>query len=851
MTRNAAALVVGIDRYDDNGIPILSGSIHDGKIAVAWLRKIGVPVARIHLHASPCPALPADLDGVPILSARLDDILGSLDALSRDRGDQLFLFLSGHGLNVPGATGGAIFLARDYGSGLPNSLKNMRMQGYIQWMLSWQFRDQFLFYDACQNPSTSIGRVSLVKAIDPPMLDALPVTFTGGMLACFSASPGQTAWAGTGDGVLVRHVLEELDPDALAGMAPDAQQQDSVMYDWSTGSRRLDLRSLFGAIIAPAITEEAAKAGNAQTPICIPYGTATASPFSPILELPDEPTSDITVTLLPVEAAAAVKALRLSIQTPPRNAFLPDAGKELVNPLLCKGPVATEVRASCTPKEGSKWRTLDSPQTAILGDKPATITFTFYPTPPAGPPGPPDMYNIRVTGSDGSPSFPLGAAAYEQIAKTNALNADFEEGVSFTTHENGPDIGFDANIAGAHERAATVANDWLCAIRQHVADQAMSAILFPPGTDPEGKSPNIRFSLAEGGAVGLGGFLGDLKSVAVVAVGDNDPALILSLSEIEQHPVERVDPGPHRVTIDLPWGRWSRLIYPRDDGSQAHCALPPRIGREPLRNAWLRSAGGENLPSVDAQTGRRIATGLTAAIVTLGQIVDNDDRVEPFSRTTLPEWDVLFSAARLDVVSESRIRDLASDPPADLKAEERALLLLGLGHTALAQGFFGALRAALAPIDGIFRRSVDYALLSNSLLAEDRKRDAETQAANIRRHCDEQDRHLAPAIILHWSAPLLASLYMKVEASLPTWLTRLAPNSIIAVRTRADAHIEDHTGKHERATAKPAESHAVHERAPPSATELPAASDLSEVFRVLLRRRRDKDRRDDEPKGYA
>ena len=139
--------------------------------------------------------------------ADFDSIAASFDALSKDGGDQLFVFLSGHGLYVPGAAGGPIFLTRDYGAGVRGALKNMRMLGFIQWMVSWRFREQFLFYDACQNRSTSVGRVSLVKAVDPSMLDALSPTAAGGLVACFSASPGQKAWAGVGQGVLVRMCL--------------------------------------------------------------------------------------------------------------------------------------------------------------------------------------------------------------------------------------------------------------------------------------------------------------------------------------------------------------------------------------------------------------------------------------------------------------------------------------------------------------------------------------------------------------------------------------------------------------------------------------------------------------------
>ena len=174
----------------------------------------------------------------------------------------------------------------------------MRMLGFIQWMVSWRFREQFLFYDACQNRSTSVGRVSLVKAVDPSMLDALSPTAAGGLVAgAPSASPGQKAWAGVGQGVLGAHVLEQLDPVMLASLPADAQQQDAVIYDWATGARQLDSAVLFQDICcADDHSGGGVGRGVVQNPICTPFGLAAAAKRLPILDLPPEQSSDFSIS---------------------------------------------------------------------------------------------------------------------------------------------------------------------------------------------------------------------------------------------------------------------------------------------------------------------------------------------------------------------------------------------------------------------------------------------------------------------------------------------------------------------------------------------------------------------------
>ena len=86
----------------------------------------------------------------------------------------------------------------------------------------------------------------------------------------------------------MRHALRELDPDFLAQLPPYAQQQDAILYSWTTGERRLDLKRLFDNIIGQAIQDEAAGNGHGQTPYCQPLERALRENQSPILSLAPE-----------------------------------------------------------------------------------------------------------------------------------------------------------------------------------------------------------------------------------------------------------------------------------------------------------------------------------------------------------------------------------------------------------------------------------------------------------------------------------------------------------------------------------------------------------------------------------
>jgi hypothetical protein len=368
----------------------------------------------------------------------------------------------------------------------------------------------------------------------------------------------------------------------------------------------------------------------------------------------------------------------------------------------------------------------------------------------------------------------------------NNLSFQNHAGISVEPHETGPDIGFDARIASANALAASSAKSWLRAIRGHLSDKNLTATLYPPGTDPNGRAPNVRFVMAQGGAARLAGFLVDQPAVSLTPAGDETPSLLRSVAEIERHPMEWAEAGAYRLTIDLPWGRWSRLVAVQDDGAPTNLEVPGTIGREPLRNAWLLAGQAAEPPALDRETAGRVAPRLAKTISLVAQVTAGDDRVEPFSRTALPEWDMLFSAGRLDQVDEARIRQLASAASPDLEGQERDLLLLGLGHAAFAQGRFDALRVVLAGVTGtLVRNSFDHAVLCHLLRVHDGEQGVIAQAEKIMHRVQKFDCRVAVPIILRWTAGLLVLLFAEARIDPPDWLTQLSDNSLIAVRNRA------------------------------------------------------------------
>jgi hypothetical protein len=787
MNRDAAALVVGIDEYNDPGISALPGNVYSAMRAVDWLLKIGVPAHRIRLHlsprvdpSSPPQVRPSNYQGVAIKSAEIDVIVGSLPAMSQEQGDQLFVFLCGHGLFVPGSNGGPIFLGQDYGSQIPFNQKSIRLDGLIYWIVRWQFKEQFLFYDGCQDPSTSVGQVSWAVPVNPMPDSALPVPIFGALLACLAASPGQYAWAGSDQGVLVRHVLGAIEAALDPGLSPDAQEQDSIQFDWTTGKSQLDLRSLFINIVAPAITEEANRLGRVtQTPECSPEGLAKQKSVSPILDLASTHCTKLTINIDPPAAALAVKQLRLSTRSPVRT-FCHSA--PVVDASQWMAPTPSDVTATCVVDPGRGWLISNSPQQATLGNQPVHITLNFSttllgPPPPSQLPGAPiSAFNIRLHFGDGRTAAPLGGA-YEAIARTHSVSLAPPPGVTFMHQEIGPDISFDSTVKHAEKAAAAFAAEWHTAIKRSSAAEGLAVSLYPPGIDPQGLTPNVRFRLSKKRASTLAGFLAETTSLVITRSDIDGPVLTRSLAEIGHDSIEWFEPGVYRLAISLPWGSWSHRFVVREGSGVTECALPERIGRPPLRNRFA-VAGTVPTPDLPARAAG-VAPLLISAVPIIIESEDSGIRVEPYSRTNLPEWDLLFSAGRSDGISEDRIRALVEAPPKELAPGEHDLLMLGLAYSAYRQGWLDALDFALNAITGPLRDVWDIPLLRDWMQHQnDPMAPNEWRPAMITRLESYSSSH---GIVMREGASLLAGIYVTQRREVPMWVGRLLNSSVIAV----------------------------------------------------------------------
>jgi len=128
------ALVVGVDRYDDEGreginADDLKSPVRDAATVVTWLRRRNVPKGQILVHA---PARSANLAPLQQLEVTVQDatkaaidhsirrLISATDAAAKTR---LFVFLMGHGIWVR-SLGGRVFLTQDWTNlGLPHYIK--------------------------------------------------------------------------------------------------------------------------------------------------------------------------------------------------------------------------------------------------------------------------------------------------------------------------------------------------------------------------------------------------------------------------------------------------------------------------------------------------------------------------------------------------------------------------------------------------------------------------------------------------------------------------------------------------------------------------------------------------------
>ena len=649
---NASALIVGIDGC--NQIPQLSGSALDALEAADWLLAIGVPPERIRLHAEPQSGqtLTAPV-GVAVNPPSRDAIWASILAIKKESGDRLYVFLSGHGYYL--AELGPIFLTKDWSEDFPD--KNIDILSFAGFFRSLSFRDQLFVVDACQSYAMDSVYRSRVPA-SKPNVPAWTPDPQNALTLCCAADQGQFAVVVDGRGLLTRNLLATLKDAQASG--PPSVARDALVYDWSTGSRKLDLNPLFELVISPAVIQAAAANHATQTPTIQPQGRATREGTCIIINLDQERAVPFKVEAAPEEG---IDMMRFELRPPVRELSLPVIGSASHFPFAGVAPLGARLIVSCVPVAG--WGV--QPPMADVHVPPAGVTLNFVLTPPPTTPGQLTQFNVKLVRPDGSDAFEINTADYEAVGVARGGAAAPGE-PNIVPHENGPDILMNGAPLQKAQTTAERLRDLLTA-RMSARQPGLEIFISPPGKTIEQARPNLRLEQPPGGPASLAGFLVREQLVKVERIGGNPlrDGKALSLERLSKRSLLRVDPGLYRVRVELPWGAGSSQVEVYDTGV-AVCSLPAIAGLEPLRNAVARGEvqvpEGRQivmLPNRDdvADNGNAVGGPLRlqpiepAAIEGVTVLLQQENgtwRAEPYSDLPWVEWDLLIGAGRLGAV---------------------------------------------------------------------------------------------------------------------------------------------------------------------------------------------------------
>jgi hypothetical protein len=699
------ALVVGIDKYDAPAVRELHGAVADAIVAVGWLRRLGVPDDQIRLHAAASATSGAALRqlGLTPKPARNPDIWSSVSELRKQAGTRLFVFLFGHGLYEPSTR--RLFLTQEAGVN-GDDWTNMGIDLYAELFLSMSFSQQFLVFDGCLNKPYSDN----ARPVTSAMMYANVTGFTGDrtnrtLVGCYAASEDQLSAEIGGRGAFSRRLFAALDPDTPC--------VDAVDYDFATGTRTLNIGKVMRSVIQSVQAD-----ANALTPplIQIPqieiYGKGQSEPSVSICRLEDIPTTQLHLDVQPAAALPEVRLVKVEVDADPYWSLPLKAPPQVDVPVVARLPKDHKAIAECRVDALAPWDTTQARQ-EFTANTDRIVTLTLTPLPAAQAPVPPriDGFSVKMLGPDGGPRHVLSDHHYRQAGLRLGLGAAPSRGsevapnVVITPHEDGPD--FDV-MPGATD-AWEVASSWAGAIREVVSPEITVSTVLRGNAAPVPK-PNLRLVLAAGGASRLAGLLADQPLVTIESPGTT---VSMSPNQMEADPVVRVDPGPVRVGVELPWGSWSGATRVPATG-EASIALPGSVGRPPLRvqlakerkrmgnlilgvdgdrprgtvrmnlfsdrthplveadagsAAWALAMSGETPTQAGPQVAVLVGSDPVAFPLSgRPMAVDRSSgglRVEPLSGVPAADWDLLVATGRLDAVTLNQAVKLALEPSQD------------------------------------------------------------------------------------------------------------------------------------------------------------------------------------------
>lgn len=780
MSESAAtwALVVGIDAYanPEDWKPLV-GAVNDALAAVEWLRALGVPDDQILLctgpaaGTSPAPAPPNWSQ--PNRPATVEGIWSALKVLRANRGERLFVFLSGHGVRGFDSVDTRLFIAQDADV---DDVKNLGLRWYADFLRSLDYGRQYLFLDGCQTPVATAADAPPFRAGYQSQLRTVVADASVAQVLCTATKPGEEASEdlGTRRGLFFRRLFEVLDPHA----PPPA----IVSLDPETGVPFLDLAKAM-TIVGPAVSADADKLGGSQVPTI--EGDVAAG-----LRILDCPVADGTVELkisvVPPAGADAVATITLGSPAARRwnqTLPIPPATEHTV-----RVPIGWKISALATMSDDvhrieprlHEWPALT-----------ADTEFVFRIE--TGPPG-----TARIVAADEAgaaqtirlPSDAAEAIASHLPAMPHAGAPRYyvmgEAGELITDDLQLPTTAFGRQLGDltARRRGWDTARLLLDVVDRHTASNIHPRLEGVTAADIDA---TLTFDLTEAHAHALAGPLLDIASVEVQGLQHR-------LSALAAQPSVTVDPGQVTIDLRLPWGE-HHVVHSAAPGEHLDIALPAHVGRPPLRVGLLAEHAPSQLPRARWTVIRTAGAALRGTVATsdgaaLGKLVKRPasqgavavsapdwktppgewdavvtfrhekttycaplrgdgplviatprgapPRAEPLSTAPLELWDQLLGAGDLT---------LAADRHVDVEQLVGVSAVLGLaaGYALAMRGDHRGAREVLAAVDDAASGLADTAILRASIDGSKRERRAAVETL----------RGLGPTTpLLRWGVPL-------------------------------------------------------------------------------------------------
>ncbi len=509
------------------------------------------------------------------------------------------------------------------------------------------------------------------------------------------------------------------------------------------------------------------------------------------MNLPLQPTAEVKVVAEPPGVIPDLQSVSLRTSSIARPLFLPSATGSLRVPINIRSPRGASLRAGCELSPGSAWFPVNVPLEKPVSQSSLDFVLEFSLRPPAPSPKNAGTGGIDIVVSGDRPG-PTGD--FSDVAKDGAIG-DPPTGVSLEYFPDGAKIAFDPKVRGSDFKAERFGQQWLRALRKSELTKGSQILLSPPGQS-RSLAPNLCFDLPADGAKGIAGYLADADTVTIDSLSDRFPPRTSSLREIENHPFDWVEPGLCRITIELPWGRWTSLL--RVKNSVQRVRLPASVGEQPLRNSYREDGPGpiriEDAPAYEpgiavinlALNRAPVPEAWGFPLLPLPILVEPEGpyfRIEPFSETILPGWDRLLTCGRLDGPLDLGPLE-QSDPQTAFGGEaQRRLFALALAYQAYARADWKSLEKVLVVFDDPGFQSLDQEMLRLALQLQQGDLNG-TELHDAIHAVLDKSANLALLPLLRWGATLMGQLALTVERDVPSWVPSVDPANALTVISR-------------------------------------------------------------------